>query len=600
MGRTVALIFFILLLYLNFLTSFASALVRYSPTVMLDNPDELASKPHYSNEDVVISAKVNDKYGEINDTLLFYSTNGTDWKSSKMYLMDGNKSSGVFAGTIPRQRGNISVFYKLFLKDTLGYSYASPEILHYKVTNKNDTTPPQINFSDLSDPTRPPLSHEPTEISIYTEDNGGAGIRNVTVKYVNASNMQNYSASVQEDSENDYRAIIPPLPPQQVNKLRYYVIVYDNVGNKNETRNSFDYKNGTEKDNPSDFKITAKITSFELSNLTSKIQISGVGDDINNTSEDKYAPSFAFINTDYYKSKFIGQDKITNIHYNKEPSNHHNIDYFNARLPQYNASLSLLGDPSSFPFDRYYLNLVFAVPFANTIIHFDNINFEPTIERSWSTSNISSQINKTSDAVLKKLCDEKNDMTGMKVYCNQLKMQFGNIKISFDRNYTISSIIVPLIAVFFLLGATFILDSKSEGGLAIRISITIGVFAFLFTFTPIINEMKPPTLNTPTIADFLVSTIIMATIAFTISSVITSSSAIKDKFPSGVLWIDRITFFIVLMITVTTAAVNNYPLDITYWLLPLILFGLSYGLLFQIAWNEIPYRYFGAGLRKSM
>jgi hypothetical protein len=91
--------------------------------------------------------------------------------------------------------------------------------------------------------------------------------------------------------------------------------------------------------------------------------------------------------------------------------------------------------------------------------------------------------------------------------------------------------------------------------------------------------MKPAT-SGPTIADSMLSIIIIATIAFTISSVISSSSIIRNWFPNRYTWIDGIVFLIVSGLVV--AYFSNFPFDITIWLIPIIVFGLGYGLLLRI------------------
>jgi hypothetical protein len=163
-----------------------------------------------------------------------------------------------------------------------------------------------------------------------------------------------------------------------------------------------------------------------------------------------------------------------------------------------------------------------------------------------------------------------------------------NVHIDFNRNNTKYAIIIPLFAIFFLLGTIFISESEGRGEkgkehLIIRVTITVGIFAFLFAFVPIVNQMKPLTTlnNTPTIADFLITIIILATITFTMSSVI-SDSAIK-KYNVSAPWIDVVAFLVIVIITL--AYVSVYPPNIRLWLIPVILltlFGLGYGLLFRI------------------
>jgi hypothetical protein len=101
--------------------------------------------------------------------------------------------------------------------------------------------------------------------------------------------------------------------------------------------------------------------------------------------------------------------------------------------------------------------------------------------------------------------------------------------------------------------------------------------------------MKPLTLNNiPTIADFLVTIIIVATIVFTVSSVVGSvisisikdTEVLKQRYSPLISWIDRIAFLIIAVTLIYYG--SSYPLDITVWLLPVVLFGLCYGLLLRV------------------
>jgi len=78
----------------------------------------------------------------------------------------------------------------------------------------------------------------------------------------------------------------------------------------------------------------------------------------------------------------------------------------------------------------------------------------------------------------------------------------------------------------------------------------------------------------------VLSIIIIATIAFTISSIISSSSIIQKWFPKHYTWIDGIVFVIVSGFVITYF--NKYLIDSQlWWLVPLIIFGLGYGLLLR-------------------
>jgi hypothetical protein len=105
------------------------------------------------------------------------------------------------------------------------------------------------------------------------------------------------------------------------------------------------------------------------------------------------------------------------------------------------------------------------------------------------------------------------------------------------------------------------------------------VFALIFTLPEVINSMKPFA-SGPTIADSLLTVIIIASIAYTLGSVISSNSMIKERAPLLYRWTDKIVF---LLISGTVIGyLGTYPLDIVLWLIPVILFGLGYGLLLRI------------------
>jgi hypothetical protein len=285
-----------------------------------------------------------------------------------------------------------------------------------------------------------------------------------------------------------------------------------------------------------------------------------------------------------------------------------NSNPFGAVSSPYNKSLNLIGEPARYPFDKYYLNLVFAIPFAipRTDTSVNNIvDFNDLVRASWSPPDYNasyplSSINRD------KLIPVFNrifglDQKGSPTICDVIKRTpqmvnlsqipfssvlceydtdytTANVKIDFTRNYAIAVIVIPLIAIFYLLGAIFIFESSPDN-ISNRLTLTLGIFALIFTLPEVINSMKPAT-SGPTIADSMLSIIIIATIAFTISSVISSSSIIRNWFPNRYTWIDGIVFLIVSGLVV--AYFSNFPFDITIWLIPIIVFGLGYGLLLRI------------------
>ncbi|HEX6646594.1 MAG TPA: hypothetical protein VF047_05390, partial [Nitrososphaeraceae archaeon] len=156
---------------------------------------------------------------------------------------------------------------------------------------------------------------------------------------------------------------------------------------------------------------------------------------------------------------------------------------------------------------------------------------------------------------------------------------FFNVKVDFNRNFSILIITVPLFAIFFLLGAIFIFENSSDG-ITTRLTLTLGIFALIFTLPGVIDSMKPQA-SGPTIADSMLSIIIIATISFTISSIVSNSSIVKHWFPKRYSWADGIIFIIVSGFVVSYFIQYVSDAEI-WWIIPLIIFGLGYGLLLKV------------------
>lgn len=69
-----------------------------------------------------------------------------------------------------------------------------------------------------------------------------------------------------------------------------------------------------------------------------------------------------------------------------------------------------------------------------------------------------------------------------------------HLEIELARNHSISIVIIPLLAIFYLLGAIFIFEISSDN-IGNIIALTLGIFALIFTLPEIINSMKPGLCN---------------------------------------------------------------------------------------------------------
>jgi hypothetical protein len=148
----------------------------------------------------------------------------------------------------------------------------------------------------------------------------------------------------------------------------------------------------------------------------------------------------------------------------------------------------------------------------------------------------------------------------------------------FSRNYTINGVIAPIIGIFFLLGAIFALPSTQDQ-LPNRLALILGVFALIFSLPQLVNERKP-TSSVPTVAETLISIIIVATISYAASSIV--SSVVKKE---PWVWIDLAVFLFIIAVIIYF--LERYPPDITIWLAPFIVVGLAYGLIVRVLKSKL-------------
>ena len=211
--------------------------------------------------------------------------------------------------------------------------------------------------------------------------------------------------------------------------------------------------------------------------------------------------------------------------------------------------VQLSGDPLLFPFDRYHVNMTMLFPGT---LEEQRVVSGSIVNASWKA---------TSNSVVK-----ENE---------EAKMSEHTILVEFQRNYTNLVLIIPLLAIFYLLGASFIFDNTLDR-LGNRLALTLGIIALIFTLNNIIDQTRPIT-GGPTVADSILSIAIIAAIVFPISSILSSSPIIQKRFSGLYGFIDAIMF--VFMSGIAIVLLSNFNLEVTRWLLPVIIFGLGYGLL---------------------
>ena len=130
------------------------------------------------------------------------------------------------------------------------------------------------------------------------------------------------------------------------------------------------------------------------------------------------------------------------------------------------TSFLLTGDPSAYPFDHYFMTLLFAFPLKDAKFDYTS-KYDKSVNSSWIPSYNKSSLNTAEVMKLYSkidcghsysyLCDIMH--TNVNSDSNSLDKSnhrtFLKINIDFRRNYSIVAILLPIFAIFYLLGAVF-------------------------------------------------------------------------------------------------------------------------------------------------
>jgi hypothetical protein len=252
----------------------------------------------------------------------------------------------------------------------------------------------------------------------------------------------------------------------------------------------------------------------------------------------------------------------------------------------------LSGNPLAFPLDHYSVDLFIRIPFKHVQVNNNGGTYGDWYKAAWITEKPEIvPCSSTQNNIIK--CDPQ---TGNDPISNT--DTFVKIYTEFNRNdFAFWAITFPILFIFFLLGAICFLEPE-EHYLVARIAITLGVFAFVFTFDTILPYVKPHyILNISTFADFLLKLVLVAAIAFTISSLIgyrivnyrTVTKSMNSK-----KWINIIhTYhiydvlaiaFVLVMVFEECVITNRYSLEFPDLVIYpiIIILGLGWGLLSRI------------------
>jgi len=249
------------------------------------------------------------------------------------------------------------------------------------------------------------------------------------------------------------------------------------------------------------------------------------------------------------------------------PGSFHNLTHiFPPGLSSFHAKLGysapLIGT-YEFPLDHYPVNFTIKIPLEDVKILNPAFEFGRLYDFSLRPTNMKFS-----------LSDPQTGGTFANFHFDLVRTEFSYWEIIF-----------PMLFIFFLLGTTYFLEPKGDS-LVARISITIGVFAFVFVYDPILSHQKPPGVTT-TFADILLKLVLYAAIASTIGSVIGYRIAKIERRSKTLNIIQEYNLYdilpvaVVLILSIATKYYYYFESQTQVTIL-IIVVGLVWGLLSQL------------------
>jgi hypothetical protein len=563
--------------------------------------DSLPSNPKEQVQ--YIYALVHDAYGKIVNATLSYTIDHKN-ETDTMTLINGIPSNGTWMGVIPKPRNvsaSYTVAYTAYFRDDLNYFvrkygpyYAgndynlNNEGKGYNVTSryirsaegifKNTTTTSFVAM--VSDPTMP---HN-VMLHYKLIRNRGDQWNSISMKLVpkvTFNSIQRYMKFYSIDL----------TVPSDTREILFYSTLHDDVGSINsELSSTYHHLNLT---HINTISVETYVLDVDVDNKTVDMEIRLHGPLIN----------FLTLTIPYtQRLRDLGNINLQlkdNINNNEQiiPGSFTNrtdiispdqFSSFHAKIGSLNIG-SLYGDPTSFPYDHYFVNLTIKIPLK--LKAQDIIYYSPEYGSAYRTTWDPIPWNPKNDKVW-------NDQNSTLL---QMYMEFNRSNSSYQAEYTT----LPLLLVFFLLGTICFLEPEDIGT---RTTITLGIFAFVFAFATILTDMKPQyAKHVLTLADFLLRLVLVAAIVSTISSVVGYRTVVtierqqadkngrmvtieskKDK------WINRIQryslydlaalVFVSVIILNETVITNLVALEYPYLVIypVIIIIGLGWGLLCRV------------------
>lgn len=571
-----------------------------------------------------IYALVHDRYGNITYGNLSYriDNNKNYSKPILMKLINGVPSNGTWAGEIPRLKVNMpyTVQYRVFFKDNLDYNVtkSGPYYNHADYTGHDENIAEGKGY-EVADRyilfnLKNAVDGRPEVIAVVS--NNSNKIESVDFIYRSDDGAWNsilMKPHLRYYNDTIYSAIVPKVPPYILPK--YFFMLHDSkLLYVAEYRQSVMNSIPTKEDNI--ISVATSILNIAINNdtrPTANVEIDLRGSAINN----------AYWNiSSAQRQNTIGNPENLNLQIKDMANNDSTIQNVSGSFHNLTQSISLLGfshlgatiggnrsdlkpylasltgHPKAFPLDHYFVDLKMIIPFQGIKVHPNKPTYGDLFNSEWKPDmNYSIPDNYT----IQECSTHKTDF--MCLLSNKtdpptdVKIQMG-----FHRNdFAVWTMTFPILFIFFLLGAICFLEPKGHY-LVARIAITLGVFAFVFTFDAVLASVKPHNiLNTSTFADFLLKLVLVAAIASTIGSVVGNRLVTRGqddetnqrKNKEEKKWYQKYSVYDLLAIVLVAYMIINesesYSVteQVLYLYQIIIIAGLAWGFLSRILYYQI-------------
>lgn len=497
---------------------------------------------------VNVTCMIQDRYGLVNVSLLFSANNGA-YNMSKMQIVDGDFYNGTFCAQIPGKPMDTIVEYHVVAADSIGY-FAQNSSFYQVAYDK--AGPMIVNVARVKPLGSPVLPTEEVDIEAIIADLG-SGVKNVTLFYGAGEDpftIDYDQISMERIAGTDYNStFLSTIPPYPNGSRVYYFIGATDMANnptKQNARTPYFVSQA-----PSSWLQISNINvlAVDLNNLTATINIrfdaelpsQNEPDNVVVQITNRYgsgdlvdSPMFTSINSSASQRYSYGGNVVSNFH--------------------------LIGNPSRYPYDSYFLNLTCLVYWSQPAsIRVGGAYFgDYHLFNVWGFEPESDGFNAT-------------DSNGYAVLV-------ATITLNRDGS-NVLPLLLLITVLFFVLGGTMLLEPAKK--LSERLTVFLAVLVFVAGFFFSLSSMVPYRLGF-TVAELLILMLVVGSGVFTLSSLLSNALVQWSGSETRILEMVVDTSFTAIFFLLSWGTIAQIP-PIRDRLL--IIFAIWFGLIGRLAMN---------------